>query len=55
MFAPAPPLDGQYTIVGNVEKGMELVDQIKKGDEAQNGVVTGPDRMIKVRIAADGK
>ncbi|RWM19515.1 MAG: peptidylprolyl isomerase [Mesorhizobium sp.] len=55
MFAPAPPLDGQYTIVGNVEKGMELVDQIKKGDAAQNGVVTEPDRMVKVRIAADGK
>lgn len=55
MFAPAPPLDGQYTIVGNVENGMELVDKIKKGDAAQNGVVTDPDRMIKVRIAADGK
>jgi hypothetical protein len=34
---------------------MELVDHIKKGDEAQNGTVTDPDRMIKVRIAADGK
>ncbi|RWK56978.1 MAG: peptidylprolyl isomerase [Mesorhizobium sp.] len=55
MFAPAPPLDGQYTIVGNVENGMDLVDKIKKGDAAQNGVVTDPDRMIKVRIAADGK
>ncbi|MER9707215.1 peptidylprolyl isomerase [Mesorhizobium sp. M0204] len=55
MFAPAPPLDGQYTIVGNVVSGMELVDHIKKGDEAQNGTVTDPDRMIKVRIAADGK
>ncbi|MES0029583.1 MULTISPECIES: peptidylprolyl isomerase [unclassified Mesorhizobium] len=55
MFAPAPPLDGQYTIVGNVVGGMELVDHIKKGDEAQNGTVTDPDRMIKVRIAADGK
>ncbi|RWO25039.1 peptidylprolyl isomerase [Mesorhizobium sp.] len=55
MFAPAPPLDGQYTIVGNVENGMELVDKIKKGDAAQNGVVSDPDRMIKVRIAADGK
>ncbi|TJW48031.1 MAG: peptidylprolyl isomerase [Mesorhizobium sp.] len=55
MFAPAPPLDGQYTIVGNVENGMALVDKIKKGDAAQNGVVTDPDRMIKVRIAADGK
>ncbi|MEI9427636.1 peptidylprolyl isomerase [Mesorhizobium sp. Cs1299R1N3] len=53
MFAPAPPLDGQYTIVGNVVSGMELVDKIKKGDEADNGTVTDPDRMIKVRIAAD--
>jgi len=53
MFAPAPPLDGQYTIVGNVVSGMELVDHIKKGDEADNGTVSDPDRMIKVRIAAD--
>ena len=55
MFAPAPSLDGQYTIVGKVEKGMDLVDRIKKGDPAQNGTVADPDRMIKVRIAADGK
>jgi cyclophilin family peptidyl-prolyl cis-trans isomerase len=54
MFAPAPPLEGQYTVVGTVESGMELVDNIKKGDPAQNGVVSDPDRMIKVRIAADG-
>ena len=53
MFAPAPNLDGQYTIVGNVVSGMELVDHIKKGDEADNGTVSDPDRMIKVRIAAD--
>jgi cyclophilin family peptidyl-prolyl cis-trans isomerase len=55
MFAPAPSLDGQYTIVGKVESGMEHVDNIAKGDEAQNGTVAEPDRMIKVRIAADGK
>ncbi len=55
MFAPAPSLDGQYTIVGTVESGMEAVDKIKKGDQAQNGVVAEPDRMIKVRIAADGE
>ena len=55
MFAPALALNGQYTVVGKVESGMELVDKIKKGDEAQNGVVSDPDRMIKVRIAADGK
>lgn len=53
MFAPAPSLDGGYTIIGNVESGMEFVDAIKRGDPAQNGVVTDPDRMISVRIAAD--
>jgi len=53
MFAPNPGLDGQYTVVGQVVSGMELVDAIKMGDAAANGVVSDPDRMIKVRIAAD--
>jgi cyclophilin family peptidyl-prolyl cis-trans isomerase len=53
MFAPAPSLDGQYTVVGEVEKGIEHIDAIKKGDESANGTVSEPDRMIKVRIAAD--
>jgi cyclophilin family peptidyl-prolyl cis-trans isomerase len=53
MFGPAPSLDGDYTIVGTVASGMALVDAIKKGDEAQNGAVSDPDRMIKVRIASD--
>ena len=53
MFAPAPPLDGQYTIVGDVENGMDAVDKIRKGDDAQNGSVAQPDRMVKVRIAGD--
>ena len=52
-FGDASFLNGQYTIVGNVVSGMELVDHIKKGDEADNGTVSNPDRMIKVRIAAD--
>lgn len=55
MFAPNPGLDGQYTVVGTVESGMENVDKIKRGNSSMNGVVTDPDRMIKVRIAADGK
>ena len=54
-FGDAGFLNGQYTVVGEVESGMELVDNIKKGDQADNGTVTGPDRMIKVRIAADNK
>ncbi len=53
MFAPAPSLEGDYTVVGNVESGMNLVDKIKKGDPSQNGAVSDPDSMIKVRIAAD--
>jgi peptidylprolyl isomerase len=53
MFAPAPPLDGNYTVVGTVESGMEFVDQIERGDPAQNGMVQDPDRIISARIAAD--
>ncbi len=53
MFAPAPHLNGGYTVVGQVESGMEHVDAIKRGNQASNGVVSDPDRMIRVRIAAD--
>src|ERR1051326_4290133 len=52
-LAPAPFLDGQYTIWGQVESGMEYVDKIKKGDQAANGAVSNPDKMIKVQVAAD--
>lgn len=44
MFADGDFLNGQYTVVGTVVKGMEHVDQIKRGEPA-----TDPDRMIKVR------
>jgi peptidylprolyl isomerase len=53
MFAPAPSLDGKYTVWGEVVSGMEFVDQIKKGDEARNGVVSNPDKIIKMQVAAD--
>ena len=52
-FGDASFLNGQYTVVGTVESGMELVDKIKRGDEAQNGVVADPDKMVKVKIASD--
>ena len=54
MLAPNPGLNGQYTVVGNVTDGMDVVDKIKKGDASMNGVVADPDRMMKVRIASDG-
>jgi len=50
MFAPAPSLDGQYTIWGRVIAGMEAVDRIKRGDPARNGVVQNPDRLIRARL-----
>ncbi|WP_274424114.1 peptidylprolyl isomerase [Chelativorans sp. YIM 93263] len=53
MFAPASHLDGSYTVVGKVENGMEHVDEIKKGDPANNGSVDDPDRIIRAYIAAD--
>ncbi len=53
MFAPAPFLDGKYTIWGRVVKGMEFVDRIKKG--LRNGAVSDPDTIIRMRVAADVK
>jgi peptidylprolyl isomerase len=55
MFAPAPSLDGQYTIWGEVTSGMEYIDQIKKGDQARNGAVTNPDKIVKMQVAADAE
>jgi len=54
MFAPAPNLDGQYTIWGQVTQGMEFVDQIKRGSGG-SGMVQNPDRIIHMRVAADVK
>jgi len=54
MFAPAPSLDGQYTIWGQVVSGMEYVDQIKRG-AGSNGMVSDPDRIVHLRVAADVK
>lgn len=48
-------LNGQYTVIGQVVSGMEAVDKIKKGPEAQNGAVTDPDRIVKMQVAADAK
>jgi peptidylprolyl isomerase len=53
MFAPAPALDGKYTIWGEVVSGMQYVDAIKKGDPADNGMVVDPDRIIRMQVAAD--
>lgn len=50
MFAPGDFLNGQYTVVGKVISGMDVVDAIKRG-EGGNGEVTEPDVMAKVTVA----
>ena len=50
MFAPAPHLNGQYTMVGQVTGGMDVVDAIKLGRGANGAVIGEPDRMVAVRV-----
>ncbi len=47
-YADAPHLNGQYTVVGQVVSGMEVVDKLKPGEPVQN-----PDRIKSMRVAAD--
>ena len=50
MFDEGYFLNGQYTVVGRVTEGMDIVDAIKRG-EGRNGAVLGePDRMVSVRV-----
>ena len=53
VFDAASFLDGKYTIWGQVVDGMEHVDAIKKGASNRNGAVTDPDRIVRLRVAAD--
>jgi peptidylprolyl isomerase len=51
-LADASFLDGKYTVFGEVTSGMDIVDKIKKGDEANNGAVVDPDKIVKLRLAS---
>jgi len=48
MFEPGEFLNGQYTVVGRVTDGMDVVDAIKRGAGANGSVVGQPDQMKKV-------
>ena len=50
MFQDGPFLDGQYTIIGEVTSGMDVVDQIKLGTGGNGAVVGAPDMMSAVRV-----
>ena len=49
-------LDNQYTVVGEVVQGMDVVDKLKKAPPGSaGGSVTDPDKMVKVQVASDVK
>ncbi|MCE8554458.1 peptidylprolyl isomerase [Ruegeria pomeroyi] len=50
MFAPGPFLDGQYTVVGKVTGGMDVVDAIKRGTGPNGSVIGQPDQMKSVTV-----
>ncbi len=50
MFADGSFLNGKYTVVGEVVRGMEVVDKLKKGEPPAD-----PDRIIRMQVAADAK
>jgi peptidylprolyl isomerase len=50
MFGDAPSLNGQYTVIGEVVSGMDVVDKLKKGSEAQNGAVVDPDKIVRATV-----
>ena len=44
-------LNGKYTVFGKVSSGMNIIDKIKRGDQANNGMVAqDPDFMKKITI-----
>ncbi|WP_375209729.1 peptidylprolyl isomerase [Hyphomonas jannaschiana] len=47
-FDDARFLDGQYTVWGKVTEGMDVVDQLAKGEPPRN-----PDKIVSMRVAAD--
>lgn len=50
MFDEGASLNGQYTVVGRVIGGMDVVDAIKRGDGPNGAVVGEPDRMESVTV-----
>jgi peptidylprolyl isomerase len=48
MFDEGAFLNGQYTVIGEVVAGMDVVDKLQRGEPPSN-----PDRIIRVQVAAD--
>lgn len=47
-FTDAPWLNKQYSVWGQVIEGMDVIDQVKKGEPVKD-----PDSIVSMRVAAD--
>ena len=47
-FDDATFLDRQYTVWGKVSDGMDVIDQLNRGEPPRN-----PDQIVSLRVAAD--
>ena len=50
MFADGSFLNGKYTVIGEVVRGMDVVDKLKRGEPPAN-----PDKIVHAQVAADMK
>ena len=50
MFGTASHLNGQYTVVGRVTDGLDVLDAIKLGRGGNGAVLGEPDRMVSVEV-----
>jgi peptidylprolyl isomerase len=50
MFDEGHFLNGQYTVIGEVVRGMDVVDKLKRGEPPSD-----PDRIIRMQVATDAK
>ena len=48
MFDDGDFLNGQYTVIGEVVRGMDVVDKLKRGEPPAN-----PDRILRMQVASD--
>ena len=50
MFDAAPHLNGQYTVLGQIIEGLDVLDAIKRGQGPNGAMIGAPDVMAEVRV-----
>jgi cyclophilin family peptidyl-prolyl cis-trans isomerase len=50
MFAPAPGLDGQYTLFGQVIQGLDIAEKLNPRDPGLTGTLPEGSKILTVTI-----